>query len=259
MKLTEFIVETRAGPLTCALAEPEKDGAAADSVLLLSVGGARMSAEQEPSPTVRFFVEAGHPVVSFDMPNHGDLVDRHGQSIGGMCAAFLAGDDPFDRFVDNGVAVIDACLEKGLADPQRIVVSGGSRGGYCALRLAAADRRINGTAALCPVTDWRCLKEFEAVKQQPEVAALALDHWAGELTGRPLFLLIGNHDHRVGTHACARFAARMFELEEPLTQGESATQFHVVTAPGHTLPEEWEIEAARFLLRLCGQGGEGEG
>ena len=258
MNLTEFSVQVPGGTLTCALAAPAEEDLASMPALLVDVGGTRMSVDKVPSATARHFVETGHRVVSFDMPNHGDLVDRHGQSIDGMCAAFLAGDDPFVRFVDNGMAAIDACSEQGIATSGRIFACGGSRAGYCALRLAAADRRIAAVSALAPVTDWRCLTEFAAVSEQPDVAALALETWAGDLAGRPLFMLIGNHDHRVGTHACARLAVRLFELEEPLKPGASAVQFHVVATPGHTVPEEWEIEGARFLLGLC-ETGEEEG
>jgi len=106
-----------------------------------------------------------------------------------MCTALLAGDDPFARFVANGKKVIDACLEKDLARPGKIFVCGGSRGGYCALRLGAADPRINGIAGLAPVTDWRVLSEFSAVTERPEVAALALHHWAADLAGRSIWPL----------------------------------------------------------------------
>ncbi len=248
MNLSEFAVQAPGGSLTCALATPADGNLASDPVLLVDVGGTRMRLQEQPSATARHFVEAGHRVVSFDMPNHGDLVDGHGQSIDGMRDAFLAGDDPFLRFVDNGMAVIDACIDNGIARDGRIFGCGGSRAGYCVLRLAAADRRIEAVSALAPVTDWRCLREFAAVKERQDVAALALETWAGELAGRPLFILIGNHDHRVGTHACARLGARILQLEDPLEPGASAIHFHVVDADGHAVPEAWEIEGAKFLL-----------
>ena len=184
-------------------------------------------------------------------PNHGDFVDQYGQSIDGICAAFVAGDDPFARFVAHGKAAIDACVEKGLARPGRIFACGGSRGGYCALRLTAAEKRIDGVAGLAPVTDWRILREFEAVKERADVAGLALQNWAVELAGRPVYLAIGDHDHRVGTHACVELALRIFEEEKPVEEGTSTVEVHVVQAAGHALPEEWKIEGGRFLLRRC--------
>ncbi len=253
MDISEFEVETDSGPLKCRLASPAPEDAAAEPALLLAFGGNRqgvLSSEECFAPA-ELFVRAGHCALSFDLPNHGDLVDEYGQSLDGMCAALVAGDDPFARFVASGTAVIDVCLERGVAQSGRIFACGGSRGGYCALRLAAADKRIGGVAALAPVTDWRVLREFDAVKERPDVAALALENWAGDLAGRPVYLAIGNHDHRVSTHACVGLARRLFELENPVAEGASAVQVHVVESKGHSLPEEWEAEGGRFLLRLC--------
>ena len=256
MEITEFEVSTDRGSLTCALASPANGEAAVEPALLLSFGGARQGAlgEAVHDLAAKLFVQAGHYALSFDLPNHGDLVDKYGGGITGMCAAFVAGDDPFARFVANGTAVIDACLERGIGQPGRIFVCGVSRGGYCALRLGAADDRIGGVAGLAPVTDWRILGEFNEVKDRPEVAALALENWAGDLAGRPVYLAIGNHDHRVGTHACIGLVQALLEREEPTVAGSSAIEVHVVDSPGHGLAEEWRAEGARFLLRISRTG-----
>ena len=253
MDISEFAVATARGPLNCSLAVPPAGELAADAALLLAFGGTRQAVLDGDSgfaPALHF-VRAGHRVLSFDLPNHGDFVDQYGQSIDGICAAFVAGDDPFARFVDHGKAAIDACVERGLARPGRIFACGGSRGGYCALRLAAAEKRIDGVAGLAPVTDWRILREFDAVKERADVAGLALHNWAVELAGRPVYLAIGNHDHRVGTHACVELALRIFEEEKPVEEGASTVEVHVVQAAAHALPENWEIEGSRFLLRRC--------
>lgn len=253
MNISEFDVTTDAGPLTCGLASPAPENTATDPALLLAFGGTRqgpLGADAHSDP-VKLFVRAGHRALSFDLPNHGDLVDAHGEGLTGMCTALLAGDDPFARFVANGKKVIDVCLEKDWARPGKIFVCGGSRGGYCALRLGAADPRINGIAGLAPVTDWRVLSEFSAATERPKVAALALHHWAADLAGRPVYMAIGNHDHRVGTHACVALAQRLFELEDPTQEGTSGVEIHVVNSIGHALPDEWRMEGGRFLLRLC--------
>ena len=253
MAISEFSVETDRGPLTCSLAVPDDGSAAAEPALVLTFSGARDTAlESESLRQAAFhFVQAGHYALSFDLPNHGDLIDEYGEGIKGMCAAFVAGDDPFARFIANGRAVVDACLERELVQSGRIFACGVSRGGYCALRLAAAERRIGGVAGLAPVTDWRILREFAEVKERPEVAALALENWAADLADRPVYLAIGNHDHRVSTHACVGLARRLFELENPTSPGASAVEVHVVHSNGHALDGQWRLEGARFLLRLA--------
>lgn len=257
MVRTEFSVESGGRSLTCALASPAENELADDAALLLSFSGTRQSTMDSPAQNmgVEGFVAAGHRALSFDLPNHGDNVDSFGEGITGMCAAFVGGNDPFTRFVADGRVVIDACVERGLGRPGRIYVCGVSRGGYCALRLAAADERIGGAAGLAPVTDWRILREFAPVRERAEVGGLALGHWAEELAGRPVFLAIGNHDHRVGTHACTGLARRLFELEEPEEEGDSAICLHVVDSAGHALAEEWRLEGVRFLLRLATRAG----
>ena len=252
MNTSDFTIETAGGPLNCTLASPTAENAAAEPALLLVFGGARSSVLGDDArfPAALHFAQEGHRVLSFDLPNHGDLSDGYGDGIHGMCAALIAGDDPFARFVAYGRSALDACLDRGIGRSGKIFACGGSRGGYCALRLAAADQRISGVAAMAPVTDWRILSEFDAVKERPEVAALALENWAGDLAGRPVFLVIGNHDHRVGTHACVGLARRLFDLEQPTIEGASALQLHVIAAPGHSLTDDWELEGARFLLRL---------
>lgn len=223
------------------------------SALLLTVASTRQASFHEDPYDIpaRLFAAAGHAVVSFDLPNHGEQINAFGQGIVGLCAAFGAGEDPFAQFVAQGQAVIDACLEQGVGTGG-VYVCGVSRAGYCALRLAAADPRIRGVAGLAPVTDWRVLSEFAAVREQPAVAALALEHWAEDLAGRPVFLTIGNHDVRVGTDCCVRFALRLLELEDQTTTGASALQLHVVKAAGHSLDARWRTAGAEFLLDQVG-------
>jgi len=252
MKITEIVVETPGGPLTCSLAALDGPPAARPT-LLLTFGMTRHSAltEQPHHLPARIFTEAGHCAISFDLPNHGERIDAFGEGIGGMCAAFLAGHDPFARFVSDGRAVIDACGRLGIPGSDRIVACGVSRAAYCALRLAAADRRILAVAGLAPVTDWRALNEFGAVRDRPEIAALALDHWAAKLAGRAVFLSIGNADGRVGSGCCARLALRILEEEARRGHASSAIELHVVPSEGHSLSDEWRSTGGCFLLQVA--------
>jgi hypothetical protein len=119
------------------------------------------------------------------------------------------------------------------------------------LRLAAADPRIAGVAGLAPVTDWRVLNEFAQVGSRHDLAALSLENFAARLVGRPVYLAIGNHDGRVGTDCCTRFAARLFEEESRQGLDRSRVLFHVVDdSEGHSLAPRWRRAGAEFLLRL---------
>ena len=181
---SEFSIEVSGKPLTCSLAEPDE---LSDRPALLLNFAADRSATLNTEPyniTPRMFLDAGHRAASFDLPCHGDReVPGEPRGIAGFCAEWRRGNDVFAGFVDEGRAVIDALIERNLGEPGGIFVSGTSRGGYCALRLMAADERIKAAAAFSPVTDWRVLREFAEVKEASEIADLALPRFAGALAG----------------------------------------------------------------------------
>ena len=92
------------------------------------------------------------------------------------------------------------------------------------------------------------------MRERPDVAALALEHWVGPLAGRPVFLTIGNADGRVGTAQCLGLAASIVAHESAAGLASSQLEMHVVVADGHGLPEEWYAAAARFLLPFVSGG-----
>ena len=147
----EFSVEVKGEALACLLAEP--DELSDRPALLLNFAADRTTTLQsEPySITPRMFLDAGHRVASFDLPCHGDReVSGEPRGIAGFCAEWRRGNDVFAGFVDEGRAVIDALIDRKLGEPGSIFVSSTSRGGYCALRLMAADERIKAAATFSP-------------------------------------------------------------------------------------------------------------
>jgi len=248
--ITEATVITPYGELGYWLHQPTARKGATPPALLLTVCSTRQASfyEEPYAIPARRFAAAGHAVVSVDLPNHGEQVNAFGEGIRGMCAAVCAGADPFGQFVTQGQAVIAACLAQGVGGGG-VFACGVSRAGYCALRLAAADPCIRGVAGLAPVTDWRVLDEFAAVRHHSAVAALALEHYADPLAGRAVFLAIGNHDRRVSSAACLRFGLRLLELEAATNTAASTIELHLVAAAGHALGAEWRTAGADFLLR----------
>jgi dienelactone hydrolase len=252
VKVEELHIDVGGETLAYRLARPDPFGLADVPWLLLTVHSTRQ-AELGPrhrSVVANEFVRAGHYVASFDLPHHGERIERHGEGIAGMRDAFLAGRDPFRRFVADSRAVIDDCVAQGVGVEGRVVASGVSRAGYCVLRLVAEEPRIAGAAAMAPVTDWRVLREFEAVADRPDVAGLALAGRADALAHRPLFIAIGNDDRRVGTDLCVALAERINDRHRAAGR-EPSVEMQVVEAEGHTLPPESYRAGAGFLLRLC--------
>jgi hypothetical protein len=248
----EFTILRDGVPLAVRVQSPPADRLAKEPMLLLYLSADRASS----MPDGRYgapgqaFLDQGHRIASFDLPAHGDRVDAHGSGIVGLAALVAAGKKPFDVFVADGRAVIDECLRRGLAEKGRIVAAGVSRGGYCALRLAAADERIVAVAAFAPATDWRVITEFAAQKDQPVAGALALANFAPQLAGRRVYVAIGNHDFRAGTDACTRFVLAITEEERRRGIEKSGLRYQLVDdSAGHALAARWRAEGIQFLLK----------
>ena len=54
----------------------------------------------------------------------------------------------------DDLAGVDALVERGDADPERIGVTGGSYGGYMSCWLPVVDQRFKAAVAISPVTDY---------------------------------------------------------------------------------------------------------
>lgn len=248
MRTREFEVQVADRTLPCLLAEPEQP--ASDPALVVTFAGARRDA-MATAPydcAARAFVEAGHRAVSLDLPCHGDRGPTLGAEMKGMVAMFSQGIDPFALVVEDGIAAIDACIAQGLARPGRIYAYGVSRGGYCALRLTAADPRIAGVAGIAPVTDWRTLVEWSAHVNDPRIEAMALTHDAPRLAQRHVYAAIGFRDDRVGTDRCTAFMAEVLRAQaaDPVA---ALTEFHIDPgSKGHGLDRRFYADGARFLV-----------
>jgi len=72
-----------------------------------------------------------------------------GRKFAEMVVGDMGGADAHD--VLSG---IDALVERGIADPERIGVTGGSYGGFMSCRMPAVDQRFQASVAVSPVTDW---------------------------------------------------------------------------------------------------------
>ena len=264
MDIAEFTVDLGDENLSCWLASPEKAKQSNDSGLLLNISGTRQTALLDPSqnhPTEPF-LEAGHYVLSFDLPHHGERVKEKGGDpleegeangeIQAMSKAFIAGDDPFEQFVADGVAALDSCLDRGIGANGKVVAYGVSRAAYCCLRLAAADPRLRAVAGPSPVTDWGILPQFADHCDDASLGQLHIENWADQLADRAVYLSIGAQDDVVGTDSCVRFATKLFEKQrQALPKDSLLNQLHVVDSPSHSPGRPSRLDATAFLLRFC--------
>jgi dipeptidyl aminopeptidase/acylaminoacyl peptidase len=72
-----------------------------------------------------------------------------GQEFAGLVVGDMGGDDAKDV-----LAGVEAMIERGVADPDRIGVFGGSYGGFMSAWLPTLSDRFAASVAISPVTDW---------------------------------------------------------------------------------------------------------
>lgn len=155
---------------------------------------------------------AGYAVASMDAPCHGQdqagmaARARHRLSTGRAMGEGLAcwasqieatPSDYFAPFLQGVSALLTQLKSGGQVSGTRVVAIGISRGGYLALRAAAADPRITDVVLLAPVTDLSRLTEFS--RKAPDPGLYGLDRHHAALAGKRIFMQIGSHDARVGT------------------------------------------------------------
>lgn len=190
---------------------------------------------------------SGYSVASVDVTCHGRDVTT-GEDAGLGCWADRikgGGDDIFAPMVGKASAAITALTSNGGARPENVIAVGVSRGGYAALRAAAADRRIGTLVLLAPVTNLARLAEFKGVPLDAAKYALA-GHYA-EFAKRRLFIQIGNSDDRVGTSDVVAFSQGVVKA----AGGAPADVTTVITSnAGHGVAEQQE--AIEWVLRGAG-------
>jgi dienelactone hydrolase len=247
----ELAVQVGERTIQTRLLSPER--LAPRPMLLLSLTSDRHTALQVQPYCIgaMTFVAAGHRALSFDLPNHGERVDNHGEGIRGWRNAWVDGTNPFAAFLEEASAVITRCLQEGWTEAGRVVAYGVSRGGYLALRLLAHDSRVGAAAAIAPVTDWRDLTEFAAERTREDLGDLRLSQYAAALAGKRVFLVIGNADDRVSTRSCSRLFIDLLEANARRGQTSFPGEFHcaAMSEPGHVVDDSWRQAAAEFLLK----------
>ena len=197
----------------------------------------------------------GYVVVSADLPCHGDQM-REGEPAGlsGWSHRIRNGEDIVTESNTRLSSVLDDLISTGVTDPERVAAAGTSRGGFLAIHFAAHDRRVRAAAGFAPVTDLAALREFRTSGKHPFVQKLSLKNQAEKLAGRPVWLVIGDRDERVGTQHAIDLASRLSDVANARDIA-SNVELHVLSEPhGHTTPAGSASLAAAWVHRQLGAG-----
>jgi predicted esterase len=221
--------------------------------MLLCLGSTRTDmlnlSSYQISPNI--FLAAGHRVASFDLPNHGDLVNEFGEGLEGMAAAMAAGVDVFGEIAETGSSFIDFVLEKNLTTEGVIVLDGTSRGGCAALHIMANDLRVLATAVHYPLTYLPIVREFSHLADNEIVKKTNAISLVDKLADRRIFISIGETDPRVDSR-------RTFELHAAISAASHRILPKLFVVPGEshglTCPDEiGHYAGAAFLLYACAE------
>ena len=199
--------------------------------------------------------EHGYRTVSIDIPCHGTQT-REGEPAGLSGWSYRAAKNE-DIVAESNARlseVLDHLIKTKVADPNRIAVGGTSRGGFLAIHFAAHDARVKCVVAFAPVTDPAALNEFKAIADHPFLAKLNPEGQAKKLAGRPVWIVIGDQDERVGTDRAVALAQKITNASRELKL-DSRVELHVMPEPrGHTTPRGSSERAAKWILAQLNDG-----
>jgi len=225
-------------------------------------------AAKQPSPTLvilassieqtlgdPYFRQAGNALaklgylsVTIDIPGHGTQ-HREGEAEGlaGWRQRIDAGEDLVAETNRRLSEVLDHLIAEGITDPAKIAVCGTSRGGFLAMHFAASEPRVKCVAAFAPVTDLIVLREFHGAEGNALMEPLSVARRADPLANRPLWIIIGDRDVRVGTDNAIALARAV--TASALRQGFAGeVELHVKPEPiGHTTPAGAADHAAIWI------------
>ncbi len=194
--------------------------------------------------------EEGYLCVSVDLPCHGlQLRSDEPNGLAGWRFRAERGEDFVAETVSRLNRVLDHLIQTGRTDARKVAACGTSRGGFIAIHFAARDDRVKCVAAFAPVTDLEVLREFKGLAQDPHVRPLALSRQADRLAGRPVWLIIGDQDRRVGTDNTISLA-RQITSASLAKKLSSQIELHVLPEPrGHTTPPGAAKQAEEWIRR----------
>ena len=192
--------------------------------------------------------QLGYPVVDVDYRGSAG----YGRDFRGDVQGHLGGKD-----LDDIHEVLDELTERGIVDPKRVGLYGGSYGGFMTLMaLCTAPERWRVGAALRSVTDWRTYHPFYTQPRlgrpstHPEAYARSSPIDLVDGLQDPVLVLHGMMDSNVFAQDSIRFIEKLIDRGKEFDAMLYPSQNHGFEDGPHWLDEYRRIE--RYLLRHLG-------
>lgn len=217
-----------------------------------------LASSVDEAKTNRHYVEVGRQLalkgwvyVTIDIPCHGrDQRTGEPGGLDGWAHRLKKGEDLMGPFIKRCSDAIDHLVASGYTDAKRIAVCGTSRGGFCALHMAAADPRVGAVACISPVTNLLALREFSGMTRQ-QVHATNVAQYVDKLANRAVWISIGNSDERVSTQDCVDFAMRLVAAGRKADGNRTSVPVELLVGPsdGHRAVEGFNELAAQWIQK----------
>ncbi|MCB1113443.1 MAG: hypothetical protein KDK62_01670 [Chlamydiia bacterium] len=184
-------------------------------------------------------------VVSISLPFHDDKHTPQEAMIA-WGKEILKGKDPLKDFLKAAKKTLTDLLEKNLVDPEKIAVSGVSRGALAAGKFFSLDSRIQSFLGWAPLID------FSKLSESQELEPYSLFENLDSFVGRKVKFLIGNHDTRVHTDITYAFVQKL--VEASLEKGVKSPPVELALKPsigykGHGSSPETFQEGVDWVLK----------
>ena len=230
----------------------QKPAAAAPTVLVFAMDRKTSLENASFARGAWMLRSAGFFCVSLNMPAHGDDARQGEDGLKGWSARLERGENFVAAFTRQASTLLDFLTREGYSHPQKIAIIGISRGGFMALHTMAADPRVTVVATLAPVTDLTAVREFSSPTLHTIAESLSVRLLIPRLAGRPIWVLIGNRDERVGTGHCIDVMQGLWAAT-PADLKTSPAELHVLPGEDHRQPPFSQEKAVAWIReRLAG-------
>jgi len=190
-----------------------------------------------------YLAKNGMRVFSLDLPAHGPNLNPT-DALRVWAEEFQAGKDPLAPFLQKARSAINALIDKGLIEKEKIGFMGLSRGGLVS-SLVAAEMDICAIVGFAPMTELTYAKEFGSDTGGAE--QYTLTRYVDALCLKTIRFYIGNRDIRVGTDKCYELALQL--ANKAYDKGSRSPPIELIVAPsighlGHgTAKDTFEVGA----------------
>lgn len=245
------VIEDNAHGVLFSILDPLPDKPIA-TVLVLAMDQ-KTSLEKSSFNRSALLLKKQHEVlcISLDMPAHGsDRRPGERNGIAGWHDRLANKENIVEDFTSRATGVLNYLIEKGYTDRDRIGVIGISRGAFMALHLMAANPMIKAVAVDAPCAYLPAVREFADLKGDLLTESLSLINIADSPNlQKPIYLMVGNHDTRVGTEHSIRFAQAVVAAA-PVNVRLRPIELHVVPGEDHRQPEGTHENLSSWLGKI---------